>query len=308
MIVSERPPFISLLRIFVLVVFVGWLVVGQGVGMLVGMAIEGENFLLNMSDTSLLPGMKYAILLSQGAGAAVGLIFVPWYYLRISENRRINGFFKNDNQWLVVTVAIAISTIALFLFISPIAEWNAGIQFPDFMRGFGDWAKRTEDFAAELTKSITSNLTPVGFVLTFIVIAIIPAIGEELVFRGLIQTEFQRAFRNPHAAIWVTAILFSAIHLQFMGFFPRVLLGAFMGYLYYWSGNLAMPMIAHFFNNGFQVIGLYLNQIGVISMDLESNDSAPLFLVAIATIIIFLLLYYLRNHFTTPSISSGDIN
>jgi hypothetical protein len=92
-----------------------------------------------------------------------------------------------------------------------------------------------------------------------------------------------------------------------MGFVPRVLLGAFMGYLYYWSGNLAVPMIAHFFNNGFQVIALYLNQLGIISIDLEKTESAPLLLVAIATIIIFLLLYFLRNHFNSRSISSGDI-
>ena len=308
MIVSDRPPFQSLLRIFLLVVFVGWLVIGQGVGLLVGMVIEGDSFLVNMSDPTLISNMKYAVLLSQGVGATVGLVLIPWYYLKSSENRTIKDFFRNDSKWLLVIVAIAISTIALFLIISPIAEWNSNIQFPDFMSRFGDWAKRTEAFAAELTKAITTNLSPIGFILAFIVVGIIPAIGEELVFRGLIQTEFQRAFRNPHTAIWLTAIFFSAMHLQFMGFFPRVLLGAFMGYLYYWSGNLAVPIIAHFFNNGFQVIALYLNQIGIISIDLEKNQSVPLLLLVAATIVIFLILYFLRNHFTSRSISSGDIH
>jgi membrane protease YdiL (CAAX protease family) len=115
-----------------------------------------------------------------------------------------------------------------------------------------------------------------------------------------------RAFKNPHLAIWTTSIIFSAIHLQFFGFVPRILIGAFLGYLYYWSGNLWIPVIAHFINNGLQVIGLYLFQRGVITYNIESTESAPLAVVAVATILMLLILYYLRNYFNSRSTPASD--
>ena len=126
-------------------------------------------------------------------------------------------------------------------------------------------------------------------------IAILPAIGEELVFRGMLQPELQRATGNIHAAIWISAIMFSAIHLQFFGFVPRMLLGVMFGYLYYWSGNIIIPMLAHFVNNGFSLLMVYLYQLEIISIDLESGESASPLLVAFFTLITFGLLLYLKK-------------
>ena len=77
-------------------------------------------------------------------------------------------------------------------------------------------------------------------------------------------------FHNPHLAIWITAIIFSAIHLQFYGFIPRMLLGALLGYLFYWSGNLWLSILAHFVNNGFAVVVAYLINSNIISEDAET--------------------------------------
>jgi hypothetical protein len=106
---------------------------------------------------------------------------------------------------------------------------------------------------------------------------------EELVFRGIIQREFYRATRNIHVSIWVSAAIFSAIHIQFYGFVPRMLLGALFGYLYYWSGSLTMSMLAHLFNNGMMVVALYYYQQGALDIDVESTEAAPWPIVAIST-------------------------
>ena len=132
-----------------------------------------------------------------------------------------------------------------------------------------------------------------------LVIAFIPAIGEEIVFRGLIQNEMYRATRNPHTAIWLTAIIFSAIHLQFLGFVPRVLIGAFLGYIYYWSGNLLIPIMAHFLNNGLQLLGIYLYQNGVLQYNVDETTSAPWPWVVFSLLALGSVLYYLRNYFTS---------
>ena len=92
----------------------------------------------------------------------------------------------------------------------------------------------------------------------------------------MFQNEFFRGNGNIHFAIWLSAIIFSAIHFQFYGFIPRLLLGALFGYLYYWSGNLLIPMFAHFVNNAFGVIMIYLHRHEITDLNVEDNTAAPL--------------------------------
>ncbi len=305
-VISDRPPYSSLLRIFLLVIVVGWFLMGQTLGLLAAsLAYEG-NILEGIKDPVNHPEVSSAILLMQGIGSGVGLIFVPWYYLRFSENRSIAILFKNESQWPLLLLLVAVAVIGLAIAISPIVEWNASLEFPEWMGAFAAWARESESTAEAIIKTITSNLTPITFIFTFLVVAVVPGLGEELVFRGLIQTELVRALKNPHVAIWISSAIFSAIHLQFYGFFPRLLLGAFMGYLYYWSGNLWIAVIAHFVNNGLQVIGLYTNQLGLTSFDVETTESAPLPLVGAAIVGMAFLLYYIKGYFASRSNPTRD--
>jgi len=93
--------------------------------------------------------------------------------------------------------------------------------------------------------------------LNLVVIALLPALGEELIFRGIIQQKLAASWQQPQLAIWATAIIFSSIHLQFQGFFPRVLLGAALGYLFMWTRNLWIPIFAHFVFNASQILVQY---------------------------------------------------
>ena len=104
-------------------------------------------------------------------------------------------------------------------------------------------------------------------------IAIIPAIGEELLFRGVIQRIFTRWTRSNHWGIWIAAILFSALHMQFYGFVPRMLLGVLFGYLLVWSGSMWLPIIAHFLNNALAVIAMYMIDKELISPKVEEFGS-----------------------------------
>ena len=139
-----------------------------------------------------------------------------------------------------------------------------------------------------------------------IVIALLPAIGEELVFRGMFQNEFFRGTRNIHLSIWVSAIIFSAIHFQFYGFVPRLLLGALFGYLYYWSGTLLIPMFAHFFNNAFGVIMIYLHRHEITDLNVEDNTAAPLQYVILNALLTVGLLYYIWRHYRQLPTQTSD--
>ena len=135
------------------------------------------------------------------------------------------------------------------------------------------------------------------FALGLLVVAVLPAICEELFFRGMIQPLLLRATGSPHRAIWVTAIVFSAIHFQFFGFVPRMLLGALFGYIYYWSGNLRLAMLAHFVNNGLTVTLSYFSRRGDISLDPDKLPEAPLPVLLLSAAVGAAVLYRFRERY-----------
>ncbi|RMG87261.1 MAG: CPBP family intramembrane metalloprotease [Bacteroidetes bacterium] len=105
------------------------------------------------------------------------------------------------------------------------------------------------------------------FLFSLFVMALLPALGEELLFRGVLQKILTRVFASHHLAIWGTAIAFSAFHFQFMGFLPRLFLGLILGYLLWWTKNLWVPVFAHLIYNGVQVAAAWafadkINEIG----------------------------------------------
>ena len=302
--VSDRPASISLLRIAAMILL-GYFMMGSVVSLMVMAILYDGNLTDAMTNPLGHPELRNILVLAQGLASFMGLVLIPWYYLRFLEQRHLSDLFQAIPSWKII-FSVFLITIAFGVAISPVSEWNASVQFPSWTGAMGEMFTNMEKKAELLTKLITSNLSPSIFALVFVVVAIIPALGEEFVFRGLIQTELQRAFGNPHAAIWVAAAIFSAFHFQFFGFFPRLLIGAILGYLYYWSGNLWLPILAHFFNNGILMIALYMYQQGLHSMDVESTESAPIYLVTLGAVIALVLLYQIRNAFNTQVISPRD--
>jgi membrane protease YdiL (CAAX protease family) len=134
------------------------------------------------------------------------------------------------------------------------------------------------------------------FAIGLAVIAGLAALGEELFFRGVLQSLFERYTGNHHVAIWVSAGIFSFIHFQFFGFFPRLFLGAFFGYLYVWNRNIWIPIVAHLFNNGWTLTMQYLYQQKQIAVDPEKlGEITPWWSVVISLV---LVVFYIRRLYT----------
>ncbi|HEU5292356.1 MAG TPA: CPBP family intramembrane glutamic endopeptidase [Cyclobacteriaceae bacterium] len=299
--VSDREPVLSLFFIL-LVVLIGFLFIGPLVGLGISALFYEGNLLVDLQDPN--ASMFLPLMVMQGITSLIGLIIIPLLYIKFIEHKPITPFFPREKEITKVLTIIPILGICFLVAISPITEWNMHFQFPEFMKEFGDWARIQEDKLMEMTKVLTNFNAPAEFVIGLLVVAVLPGIGEELVFRGLIQNELWRGSKNIHVAIWVSAFLFSAIHIQFFGFVPRLLLGALFGYLYYWSGNLLIPMVAHFFHNGFTLTMIYMYNMGSTSFNIDSEESAPLLLVALCGVATFALLYYFRrNYISQPSSS-----
>jgi len=276
----------------------GFVIVGPIIGILLSLPFfDGDLLSLQsmLSSPADHPELKIPLFIMQGSATLFGLILIPALYIKGIEKKNPLSLFVNKPLY---AQSIILASIVVLVFMVPISffvEWNANLTLPEFLKGFESWAREKEDIATELTTYLTTFDSFGQFALAFIVIGVLPGIGEELVFRGMLQPELQRATGNIHAAIWISAIMFSAIHLQFFGFVPRVLLGVLFGYLYFWSGNIVIPMVAHFINNGFQVVMLYLNQLGVVSFDIESSESAHPLMVVLFTIITFAILLHLKK-------------
>lgn len=300
--VSDKPPLQSLL-VTIVMFFLGFMVVGGIIGFMIAEPFYDGNLLTDMLSEEPGNDLFYPLLIVQGVTSFVGLIIFPFLQLRFLEHKSVAPFFQKQPRFFLVAFVMAILAVNFMVAISPIAEWNATFDFPDFMNGFEEWARSSEDRNQRITKTLT-GFTEVGdLLLVLLVVAVIPAIGEEVVFRGFMQNELFRATKNPHVAIWIAAFIFSAIHFQFFGFVPRMLLGALFGYLYYWSGNLWIPMLAHFFNNGIQIVAMYYVNNKILDIDPEVETAAPWPTVAAGVIISGVLLYFLRRFFNQPRIA-----
>jgi membrane protease YdiL (CAAX protease family) len=291
----ERPASTSIFFILV-ATLAGFILIGPAIGLLFATPfMQGTlvEFGSGINHPLLHPEIKTPLFIIQG-WATLGMAMCPLLYWSIIEKRRVNDFFRHKTT---SALTLILTAMVVFFFILPnsaLTEWNAHLAFPDFLKDLEIWAKGREESAKELTTFFTTFRSPGEFLFGFFVIAVLPGIGEELVFRGMLQPQLQRATSNIHVAICISAFLFSSLHMQFFGFVPRLCLGALFGYLYYWSGNLIVPMMAHFINNGFSVIMLYLHQLGKIDIDVESTEAAPWPAVITGTILTLALLVYLK--------------
>jgi uncharacterized protein len=297
--VSDRAPLVSLLLIL-LNVFLGFVVVGPVLGLGIASLFYDGNLLNDIQTLDNRPGILVPLLVTQSVATFIGLIIFPILHIVAIEHKRIPPFFPPQQKPLFALFLVMAIGLTFMIAISPLVEWNMNIKFPEFLKGFERWARDAEDKTAQLTKVMTSFDSTGDLIIGVIVIALLPAIGEELVFRGMFQNEFFRGTGNIHLSIWVSAIIFSAIHFQFYGFLPRLLLGALFGYLYYWSGTLLIPMFAHFVNNAFGVIMIYLYRHEITELNVEDNTAAPLQYVILNVVITAGLLYYIWRFYQQP--------
>jgi uncharacterized protein len=263
------------------------------IGIIIGMSIT------KLPMNELLEGMKKPegkemwsfLMIIQGISHLGSFWIAGLAYLKWIERKNFDSLSKVSLSTLIIPVIIL-----LVIFFLPLNEFfirmNDSMVLPKAMEGVQTWMKQLEESAAAQTKFIMDFTSVPQLLIAFIVIACFAGVGEELIFRGIIQNLLHKKFQNYHTAIWVSAIVFSAIHFQFYGFVPRMLLGALFGYLYVWSANLWVPIIAHITNNGFVVIMMYLAKIGVVKTDIEKLET-PISVTLLFTLLFGGLVWYI---------------
>jgi len=171
------------------------------------------------------------------------------------------------------------------------------IDLPDFLDSMD---KSSMESLGELLKMTSIQ----DLLVNIVIIGIIPGIGEELLFRGIIQKELITKLVNPHLAIFITAVLFSAFHFQVAGFIPKLIIGLVLGYAYYLSGSLILAMVIHTLNNVFLTTSLFASG-GKIETQAEQTENIPV-LVVFFSLIMFFTLSYMILSITKPNIHQDE--
>ncbi len=186
--------------------------------------------------------------------------------------------------------------------LSYIIEWNEGIKLPQFMSSIETWMREKEDATAEISSIMLAGDSVSILLMNLLVMGVIAALCEELFFRGLMIKWFKNQFKNIHLAVFLSAFIFSAFHLQFYGFIPRLLLGLYLGYLFIWTGSLWPSIIAHFINNGMIVVTSYLHNNHLINVEYSDfgNVGSNYILIGISIFLTATCIYLLYREQKKP--------
>ncbi|PHI19868.1 hypothetical protein CEQ90_10775 [Lewinellaceae bacterium SD302] len=225
--------------------------------------------------------LRIGLFISHFLTFAVPGFVVLYYFFRNRWWDAVNplAFPGNNLSWVILFTLVAIPLVGVSMWI------NLKIPLPD-------WAIQTEDeTAALLEKVLNFNGLP-DLATALLAVAVAAGVGEELIFRGILQGRVFAEF-NHHVAIWLSAAIFSLIHLELAGFLPRMLLGGILGYVFHWSGSLLVPILIHLAFNGLQVIAAYVS--GEFTPDTAPVELPDWYIIAISLIGTLAIGYFLET-------------
>jgi membrane protease YdiL (CAAX protease family) len=230
--------------------------------------------------------------------ATIGTFLVPALIMPQILRRNTAAYLalnkKPDPMFLVyITV--------LFAAIYPFLEWtlmmNQNLQFPSFMQDIENKIREQDKAMELLTLRFLEMENAAGLFINLVIIALIPAFIEELFFRGLVQTLVHKWLRNIHVAIIFTAILFSMVHVQFLGIVPRFILGLILGYVFFWSGSIWSAVFFHFLNNASAVLLVFLSQKNFINFKIDEPMNSSNIVIILSFGIAAAICLYLANRY-----------
>ena len=225
------------------------------------------------------------------------MFIVPAYFFsKILYGKGISFLKMNKPIGLQLSIVVILLMITAIPFINFLGFINEKMVLPDALAELERWMRAAEMRAAEMTKLLVATDSVRGLFFNVFMIAIVPAVGEEMLFRGVLQPVVYKSVKNIHVAVVVTALIFSAFHLQFYGFLPRFFIGIILGYLYVYSGSLWLPILAHFVNNALVTVAYFLMNKGVIGNEIDTIGTAENWYFGVISAFILVIIYFFIEH------------
>jgi len=285
-----------LLLIFFLMIF------GSLISILLAVPIYNSDIktlidLLGNPDTGNIDMIKYFQISQSLFLFVLPALIAAWLF---SENTF--HYLRADQKASTFTLLMVLLSIIMSIpLMNAMTLWNLKLDLPFWLDNVEEKIKDMEESAGRLTELFLASDSYGDLAVNLLMIGILPALGEEFLFRGILQRLFTEWTKNNHAAIILAAFLFSFIHFQFYGFIPRFLLGLYFGYLLVWSSSIWVPVTAHLINNGIAVIYYHFakDPVGDTIMDkLGTNPGGnyALYLSVFLTSIFIGLIYLNEKH------------
>jgi len=285
---SRLNPFLQLIVILCLILVS--IFITYSLAVIIALPFTGMSSVKNLlQGNSSIAFLKYLQIIQGFAIFIIPSFTGAWLF---SKKPSIWLKFKKVNTKLILLSILCILTSLPF--VSWLGVINTQLSLPDSLLPILNWMQETENTTNQLIFKFldTKNLNIILF--NILMIAIIPALGEEMLFRGVIQNLINKMVENHHLAIWITAFLFSAMHMQFLTFAPRFFLGAILGYLLIYGGSIWYPIVAHFFNNLSSLIIFYFYRVTRPNLDPFNPDiNNQTFPIAIMSLIVTIGIIYL---------------
>ena len=288
---GELHPFLKLLLLGML--SLAGLLVVVFLGLLLSMPFVGTDILKQLSALNEHINMlRYVQLLSH-----LGLFIVPAFVFAFLVHRKPLQYYRAASvPSFKMLIPAALIIVAVVPLVFNLTQINQQLSLPESLSGLEDWMRRTEDETERVMERFLNVTSIQAYLFNILLIAVIPGIGEELIFRGAMQRIFRQWTGSAHVAVIVTAIIFSAIHFQFFSFLPRLLLGIMLGYMFVISGNIWVPVFAHFFNNAMAVTMYYIayNSEG-LDQEALTGSFFPAVLVIISALLVGALFFFMKR-------------
>jgi membrane protease YdiL (CAAX protease family) len=216
--------------------------------------ISNPQILTDLSSPHTVEALKFLQLFN-----ALGLfVLPPFIYAYLASNNIGKTLGVYNRPKLLQLLLAGLSMFIALPLINWLAEINSSMHLPKIFSGMEAWMKQSEESAAKITSLFLKVDSISGLIYNLLLIAFLPAFGEELLFRGTLQPLLKEQTGNKVAGIVLAAVIFSALHMQFYGFLPRMMMGVYFGFLFVWTQSLWVPVFAHLVNNGTAVIVSYL--------------------------------------------------
>lgn len=273
---KEKKPFAQLL------VLVGLMLLGFALSAIVLAAMT-----LSGADAQDLNTTTWTTAVSQVLTFAMPALL--WVLLYVGDFR--NGLQLDFalSKWGKAGVGVLL-LILLLPALDWVTEWNKGWHLPESMAVLEQQLRDANEASEQLVKQILARPGTGAFVVNLFVVALLPAVCEELFFRCGIQQLLQKCFKNnAHVAIMLTAVIFSLAHGEFFAFVPRFVMGMLLGYLFYLSKSVLVNMLVHFCNNAVIVVLYFLYNNGTIGIDPSEPLLMPWLLTTLCAMAALLL-------------------
>jgi len=295
--IRMSPPAKILLLIFLVL---GFLLISSILGILMAMPIFRMNMaeiyqVLSNPDAENLGLVKYFQIIQSVFLFLVPALIAAWLY-----SEHLPQYLQADKKPGALSLLLVMLTLMLAIpFLNALALFNSEMVLPQWMHSLEVKIKSMEETAGRLTGLFLNGGNGFTLALNIFMIALLPALGEEFLFRGVIQRLLTEWTTNKHVGVWIAAFIFSFIHFQFYGFLPRFLLGLYFGYLLVWTSCIWVPVTGHFINNGVAVLYYHFSTkpMGETNMDKlgTSKEYNYVLYISIISTVLLLIFTYMKE-------------